>query len=422
MSRRAALAAAAAAAVAFAAYAALPQDQAATQGHAAAVPVEDPALVLDAASANNEFAVDFYGLVSPVQGNVFFSPISMYMAFSTVYEGASGGTAEQIRDAFNFRRDAGERYGSIGGLVSHINQDDPYSTLSIANSVWLADWFMPHGSYLGPVREYYAAHVESLDLADDGVDTINAWVEENTNGAIKNVAKPGQFDDLTALVITNAIYFAGEWDTQFPKELTKEADFWTGPSESVRTDHMWLPGGTFDYASLDGLQVLKLPYKGDRLSMLIALPAERDGLPRLEESLAARDIEEWRGSLARTDMAAVIMPKFQMRTAYDLKELLPGLGIVDAFAPALSAFPGIGIDTRDGSSKITITSATQAAFVDVDEVGTEAAAVTMLVGGTDGAGEEVRPLFRADRPFLFMIQDDETGMLLFMGRVADPTA
>ena len=417
MNRRAVLAAAAAVAVAVAAYALLPQDPAATQDHAVAVPVEDPALVLEAASVNNEFAVDFYNQVSGGDGNIFFSPLSMYVAFSALYEGARGETAEQIRQAFGLSSDADTRRAEIGGMVDHISRPDPYSTLAMANALWADDDLHMLDTYKDTVRGSYGMHVENLDLLEDGIERVNGWIEENTNGTIRDVLKERDITYLARFVITNAIYLDAEWGTQFPKEDTRDAYFWKNSREHTRAEIMSVYG-TFDHASLDGFQIVRLPYKGERLSMLVLLPDGRDGIAGLEESLSAPNIDAWRNDMAPTAMGVQI-PRFETHSRYNLVDDLKGLGVVDVFTSSLSDLSGIGWDAVTGNG-LYVSPAIHRGFVDVHEEGTEAAATTVIVGVT--TSQSMLHQFRSDHPFIFMIQDDETRALLFMGRAADPTA
>ncbi len=378
----------------------------------------DPVTPPEIATANNNFAVDFYSQISDGDDNMFFSPISMYTAFSMLYEGAQNNTAEEMQQTFAFEPDQIPRHNSTAHLISSINRDDPDATLDMANSLWLADWFVPYESYTDVVRSTYLAEIESVDFLDasdaGGVPRINAWANEKTHGKIPKVLKADDVKESTAAVLLNAIYFKGTWKTQFFEESTLESDFWTSPAQSVRTDFMNMKG-FFDMAQLDNLQVLKLPYKGDRLSMLIILPSDRDGIQKIEETLASEQIGQWRQSMQNTEVE-IKMPKFEMKTHYDLIPHLKNLGMADAFDMFDADFSGIQ-DVSSGN--LFVSKAIQDAYVKVNEEGTEAAAVTTIVQDQMMLPEVAS--FVADHPFLFVIQDDESGMVLFMGRVSDPS-
>ena len=385
---------------------------------AAGVIQGEPAVIPDAiAAANNGFAVDFYRKVAAEDGNVFFSPTSMFVAFSAQYEGARGNTADQMRQVFGFEPDLQARYNATAHLMSSVNRDDPNATLGMANALWPAVWFSPYDSYVDAVRSVYLADVESVDFTDDsdggGVKRINAWASENTNGRIPEVLKQSDVDSGTALVITNSIYFKGAWKTPFPEADTYEGDFWMAPSEIVRADFMH-ERAPFQHASLDGIKIIKMPYEGDRLSMLVILP-NGVGLDILDGAVSIEQIDRWRQSLLWGDVI-VKMPKFVMETSYNLPAYLKGLGMTDAFDSGLADFSGIAPAGQGGN--LYVSNAYHNAYVGVNETGTEAAAVTVIMDSV--VSEAAR--FTANSPFIFIIQDDESGAILFMGRLSDPTA
>ena len=367
----------------------------------------------DIAVANNDFAVDFYRQISNNDDNLFFSPSGMYVAFSVLYEGAKNDTAQQMQDVFGFESDTDARHNYSAQTMASLNRDDPHATLAMANALWLADWFLPYESYLDVARGTYLSSVESVDFTGDGVKKINAWASDNTNKKIKKVLESDSVNDLTAMVMTNAIYFKGTWVTQFRTEATYKDDFWINDSKTVNTDFMHVVG-KFSHTIHDGVQVLKLPYKGDRLSMLVALPRNLDGIAALEESISSEMITQWNQDLSDIYIH-VSMPKFTTGTHYELEEIMKNLGMADVFSPNDADLSGIA----DTSGKnLYVFKAVHDAFVDVNEEGTEAVAVT----GATITAQSGSPTFDANHPFIFIIQDDESGTILFMGRLSDPTA
>ena len=380
----------------------------------------------DVASANNGFAVDFYKQVSDSDENIFFSPVSMYTAFSILYEGARGNTAAQMQDVFGFEPDAAARHNAMAHAMASLNRDDPHATLVTANALWIADWFEPHESYLGIARDIYLAGAEVVVFGGDTVKRINEWASDNTNGKIDEVITPDDVSAGTAMVINNAIYFKGTWVTQFSVEDTGQAEFWRNGTDSVDADFMHVTG-MFDYHAVPddgagGVQVLSMPYKGDRLSMMVMLPSERDGMAHLQERLSADLIQEWRQGM--TEMEVVVsMPKFEVKTKYDLSDPLYNLGMHDVFDEKAADLLGIlGVLPGDEylGRNLYVSGAFQDAYVKVNEEGTEAAAVTTIIVGMESE-EPPPPRFIADRPFVFTIYDAESGMILFMGRVMDPS-
>ncbi len=374
------------------------------------------------ATKNNAFTIDFYRQVSNElddDSNIFFSPTSIYMAFSILYEGAKQNTAKEIQQVFGFEPDAIMRHNDTAHAISSINRDDPHATLVMANALWLADWFEPYDSYIDIGRQTYLAGIKTVSFTEpeeepEGVKQINEWASDNTNGKIPKVIGNDDVNHLTAMAITNAIYFKGMWLTQFDPENTKESDFWTSESKNTAANFM-VHDATFPYTKSHGAQVLKMPYDGGRLSMLVILPEDRHGIDALEESLTQEMIEGWQQNMHSTDVL-VEMPQFKMKTSYDLKKHLQNLGMIDVFSKKASDLSGIA---NVESENLYVSKATQVAFVDVNEEGTEAAAVTTpLVRYQDSSPPP--PRFIADHPFIFIIQDDESGAILFMGRLSDP--
>ena len=272
------------------------------------------------------------------------------------------------------------------------------------------------------MRSVYLADVERVDFEDDsndgGVWMVNTWASDKTNGRIPEVLKQDDVNEDTALVITNAIYFKGTWVTQFSGDETRESDFWTNSTESVMADFMSVRA-KFDYAKVDGAQVLRMPYEGDRLSMLAILPDGRDGMSGLDSTVSTIQIEQWRQDM-RLQEVIVSVPKFTTKTHYDLMGPLSSLGVSDVFDFGMADLSGIAYVPPD--QNLYVFKAIHDAYVDVNEEGTEAAAVTTIVGTLEESLSPRPQWFNADHPFIFIIQDDESGAILFMGRLSDPTA
>ena len=376
-----------------------------------------PAIPPEIAAAGNRLTVDLYRQISGDGDNVFFSPISAYVAFSMVGEAARGETASQLRSVFGFEPDEGLRHSATAALMSSLNQQDPGTTLRMANSLWLAEQFEPYDSYVGVLGDVYQADIGTVDFLGGDVGRINAWASEKTQGIIPKVLDPDMVSENTTTAILNAIHFKGTWKVPFPAGDTHESDFWTGTRE-VKADFMSMKT-RFNYTESEGVQVLSMPYQGDRLSMLVMLPSDRDGLDHLERIVTPELIEGWQESL-RTTLVSVLVPKFEMYTHYNLISPLRNMGVEDVFDPLISDLSGMApIDPRD---RLYVSIAAQDAYVKVNEEGTEAAAVTTTGGGPRSTSLPPEPVpFIADHPFLFLIQDDKSGTILFMGRVSDPS-
>ena len=243
---------------------------------------------------------------------------------------------------------------------------------------------------------------------------INRWVEDNTQDKIKNLIQPGILDALTRLVLVNAIYFKGNWASQFKASQTKDASFFTSPGKSIQTP-MMIQKQKFRYAELKSLKILELPYAGNELSMLVLLPKEFDGLEQLESVLSIEALAQWNSCLNKREVL-VFLPRFKMTSQFRLDKTLVSMGMVDAFCDRKANFGGM-----DGRPNwLYIAAVIHKAFVEANEEGTEAAAATAVVM-KELALPAPSPLFRADHPFLFLICENQTGGILFMGRMSDPS-
>ena len=378
------------------------------RGFDAVIHPEPRPIPREVATANNAFAVDFYKELAGNDGNIFFSPAGMHVAFSMLYEGVRGEAADEIRDTFGLIEDDAARHPAMSDMVSSLNRHDPYSVLEVANSLWLADRQVPQGTYADTVRHTYGTSIKSVNFADkDGTASrINEWVDENTRGNIPTVLDPEDVDDNTGAAMFGVAYFKGKWGFPFHPGNTYESDFWNG-AENVTADFMSGLCG-FNLATYDdGVQVLKSPYEDGRLSMLVVLPPEKDGIKNLEESLSTETLRKWQKSHWRVLIEASLL-KFDMRADYDLIPHLNDLGVKSVFSGGNPA----GI-----AEGVVVDKAIQSAYVEVDEEGYrnfgEACATPAI--------ERSMPDFKADHPFIFFIQDEESGAILFMGRVMDPT-
>ena len=360
--------------------------------------------------ANNQFAIDLYSELSSGNNkdNIFFSPISISTAFVIAYEGANGNTADEIQKTFDFVQNDDKRRDSFLSLIKSMNEEDSKEyKLRLANALWLADGFKPNEEYVNVARDYYDSKVTTVNFNSDGIDKINAWVKDKTEGKIEEIFAPDPANAAIQLAITNAIYFKGTWTEQFDPEKTKMDDFYTDKDTTVKVPLMELETAFLNITRTDQARIVELPYEGEKVSMLVLLPEEIDGIRSLEESITTDNLKKWREDFQEIK-TKVYLPKFKLETTYDLVPILQELGIHDAFVNA--DFGGIS------DSGLFIDKVVHKAFVEVNEEGTEAAAATGIAMLQSGPIE-----FRADHPFVFVIQDNESGNILFMGRITDPT-
>jgi serpin B len=384
--------------------------------------VRAPATKADVASVaegNNAFAFDLYAKLKTEEGNLIFSPYSISTALAMTYAGARGETAAEMKKTLRFALSQEKLHPAMADLVDDLNArggKDAYE-LVVANRLWGQAGYSFLAPFIALNRTYYGAGLEQVNFktaTEAARKTINTWVEDKTRDKIQELLKPGILTDLTRLVLTNAIYFKGNWASQFKKERTADAPFHVTPDKSVDVPTM-RQTAKFGYTETQDMQVLEMPYIGDDLSMTILLPKKADGLGKVEASLSAATLKTWVARL-RKQKVGVFLPRFKMEFSVGLVDTLEAMGMPRAFDPSRADFSGM-----DGTRALSITAVIHKAFVDVNEEGTEAAAATAVVMGLRSAPS--RPIiFNADRPFIFLIRDRVTGSVLFIGRVTDPSA
>lgn len=369
--------------------------------------------------ANNQFTFELYSQYRSQQGNIFFSPFSISSALAMTYEGARGTTADEMQAVLHFPKDDIQRRAAFAKLYSQINKKDKPYQLSTANALWAQKDYPFLEEYFSLIEQYYSGIAKNLDFQKDTEGsrlTINTWVEEETNHKIRDLIPAGYIDTMTRLVLTNAIYFKGEWLKQFNKECTTLEDFRISADRTVKAPMMSLTGKEveFNYSETDTVQILELPYSGEELSMLVMLPKD-DNMAVLEEALNTQTLSEWTSGLKK-QRVDVHLPKFKFETKYFMAETLAKMGMPTAFSQEAD-FSGM-TDKKD----LYISQVIHQAFVEVNEEGTEAAAATAVVTKELAMPQPRIKVFRADHPFIFLIQEEETGNILFLGRVSDPTS
>ena len=369
-------------------------------------------------NANNQFAFELYSKYKDEyrDDNIFFSPYSISTALAMTYEGARGKTSGEMQSVFHFPENSDVRRPAFAKIYNEINKKEKGKQykLHTANALWAQKDCQFLNEYFGTTEKYYRGKVTNLDFRSEPEPsriTINNWVEDQTNDKIKDLIPSGGICPLTRLVLTNAIYFKGTWVLQFNKNKTREADFGVSPTKTVKAEMMSLTGekAKFNYAETAHLQILEMPYEGEELSMIVLLPKE-DTLDKLEQSLTVEKLNEWRGMLQK-ERVDVYMPKFKFETKYFMAQDLAEMGMPSAFTGEAD-FSGM-----TGKRDLYISQVIHQAFVEVNEEGTEAAAATAAIMEE---GAVMSKVFRADHPFIFIIQQKDTGNILFLGKVVDP--
>jgi len=366
---------------------------------------------------NSEFALDLYQTLRTSKDNIFLSPYSISTALAMTYAGVRGETEKQMQKTMHFSLSQDKLHPAFSKLQDKLEkvQKEGRVQLHVANSLWPHKEYPFRKEFLGLVKEYYKTDITVLDYArqsEKARNTINTWVEDKTRDKIKELIKPGVLDVLTRLVLVNAIYFKGNWASQFDKKQTRNILFKVSLDKTVKTPMMYQKG-QFGYWADKDLQVLKMPYIGKQLSMVVLLPTRIDGLPQLEKKLNIENLRRWTIQL-RKRKVATWLPKFKLKCDFRLDKALQGMGMVDAFTDNAD-FSGM-----DGTDWLYLSAVLHKAFIDVNEEGTEAAAATAVVV-VKQASIHMDPQFRADHPFVFLIQENQTKSILFLGRMNDPT-
>ena len=433
---------------------------------------------MTATQANSEFGLDLYAQLAKANAgkNLFFSPYSMSVALAMTAEGARGETASELGTVLGYPE-------SVRGTAKNLPWKMPaihegFSTLSarltaakpkakraagvgqyelkIANALYGEKTYPFLDSFGQTIGKYYeTGAIRQADFKSNYPTErvkINQWVEEQTANRIKNLLPnlPPSQAKLLRLVLVNAIYFKGYWSVPFKETSTKDRPFLLPGGKAVRTPIMNAnklevaryaafnaDGSAFDtpwrikpgqkeglYPGKDGFAMVELPYKGYDLSMVVIAPNDPDGLGTIEKQLSAKNLSAWIAKL-RNRKTHILLPKFRLETDYQMGETLQAMGMVRAFTdPAMpkgADFSGMSA-SKDPMDQLYIGKVIHKAFVEVNEKGTEAAAATgvMMARNAMPMRDPFTPTFKADRPFIFLIRDLKTGVILFLGRVTNP--
>lgn len=393
----------------------------------------DPDRLAHVSVMQNTFALNLYRTLREHEsGNMFFSPLSIHTALSMTSAGARTETMQQMADVLGLEdplitREDGtiepsdELHEAIGHLLRRLNElehaergdDDPAPPrLDIANALWGQEGYPFLDSFIAFLDQHYDAPLNEINFTDgaEAASIINAWVEQQTKSRIKDLLTPGVVQN-AILVLTNAIYFKGDWQLQFDPDETQDGPFHVDRATTV-TVPLMQQRNHFRYMENDLLQALQLDYAGDSLSMVVLLPRDGQSLDALEDELAAEDLAQWMQTMRHREVH-VTLPRFTLEQEFSMNKVLQQMGMELPFTSGAD-FSGI-----DQSGQLFISDVIHKAFVEVNEEGTEAAAATGVVMPTSAMPDGPK-VFRADRPFLFMIRDHERDSILFMGRMMQP--
>jgi serpin B len=375
----------------------------------------------DQVKANNEFSWNLYKQIKGDEGNLFYSPYSISEALAMTYAGARGDTEKEMAKTLDFILPQEKLHPAFKQIDTEIKsrgknaegiEGTPFK-LTVANSLWGQDGYQFLPEFLMTLGDNYGA---GMNLVDYGTDPegarvkINTWVEDKTEDKIKELIKQGIINELTRLVLVNAIYFNASWATQFQKEATSDGEFHKldGSTTTVPMMNQQKPHG---YYKGDGWQAVDMEYSGNELSMVVVVPDDGK-FADIEDKMDATFMEDMYRNLSSSEVK-LSFPKFTIEKGMLLSSVLKSLGMNQAFSM------GADFSGMDGTKDLYINEVIHKAFVKVNEEGTEAAAATAVVMELKSMPMDVIEL-KVDRPFIFVIRDIPTGTTLFVGRVVDP--
>ena len=367
-------------------------------------------------ASNNAFALELYGRLKTTNDNLFFSPFSISSCLVMTYAGARNNTASQMADVLHFgTNQIQSEFGDLNRLLNRTENKNGIELIT-ANGLWLQSGHALSPEFLTNARQHYDAEVKQVEFGDNSDlarADINKWVKEKTKGKIADIIPPGILSRDAKLVLINAIFFKGTWKTKFDRKQTRDFQFHLNDHETVQCSMMFSSGSfRHSYSAVESLscQVIELPYKGEDFSLIAILPLEWTGLAELESKLTETNLANLLASVQETKIH-VCLPKFKLETDFNLGETLSAMGMTDAFNMNAD-FSGM-----DGTKKLFISSARHRALVEMNEDGTTAAAAT----ASHVAKKSKQASFCADHPFLFLIRDNRTRSIVFMGRLVNPT-
>ena len=370
--------------------------------------------------SNTAFALDLYSQLKASPGNLFFSPYSVSTALAMTYAGARGETEKQIARVLHFDADQKLVHRHFGEFQHQLTEAGKQESiqLNVANALWAQKGHPFRPAFLKVARDNYQASVEQADFvaaAEAVRGEINHWVAERTKDKIQDILPPGSLNDLTRLVLANAIYFKGLWKEPFDRSETSMQPFYL-----LTPGHVLVPlMHHFDevrYTENNEFQAVELPYQGNQLSNVVLLPRQMDGVIVLENRLTSSLLSDTLRQ-KRKRSVEIFLPRFKLESGFDLNDTLARMGIPDAFQMGKADFSGM-----DGIKFLFISDVFHRAWAEVNEEGTEAAAatITAMAGCADMNPPPPPPVFRADHPFIFLIRDTRSGSILFLGRFMQP--
>lgn len=365
------------------------------------------------ANSSNTFSFNLIqNLNSLEDGNWFISPLSFSFALGMTYNGANGETKEAMRKTLDFPDLPDEEINqSFKSLIELFTTLDKNVAFSLANSIWYRDDFQVEDEFIEVNKKYFEAVVSALNFANPmAKDIINKWCEEKTNGKIKDVIE--RIPPEAVMYLINAIYFKGDWQTKFDKKYTKEQDFFKNDRDSYKVKMMLKSDSNFRYFSNEKFQAIDLPYSNGDYAMTVILPNHNVSLNEIIKDLNKENYTLLMSSFKKR-YGHLALPRFKLEFKRSFKDILSNLGMEIAFSEGLADFSRI-----NKLLKLYISEVLHKSFIEVNEEGTEAAAVTVVEISYTSVGDEFR--MTVNRPFLLLIRETKNNTILFFGKIVEP--
>ncbi|MGP8214694.1 MAG: serpin family protein [Bacteroidia bacterium] len=367
-------------------------------------------------NGNNEFAFKLFAEINNGSHNLFYSPFSISSALAMTYAGAREETEMQMSKVLCFGKQQDSLNTNFEKIINGIESDTASGLrLNIANSLWVQKKYQFLDSYFDIVKTNYLSELNNVDFATETEKTrneINGWVEQKTNYKIKDLLPEKSISSNTELVLVNALYFKGEWTYKFSEKATRKDIFHLNENDTVSADFMNIME-YYNYYQDEKFQVVELPYKGNKVSMIVFLPVKKDNMKSADKEFDYKYYTSAIKSL-KPEKVRLSLPKFNTTESFDLGDTLKKMGMPMAFSP-LADFSGM-----TGKKGLFISKILHKSFIDVNEEGTEAAAATAVVMKMTATRPSPFKVFKADHPFMFILRDNTTGGILFMGEIINP--
>ena len=371
----------------------------------------------------NQFAIELYTRLSAGKAtNVFFCPDSISSALAMTYAGANNQTRQQMAEVLHFTLPPAKLHSTFEQLrLSAQSRNDQRGVeFKVANRLWgqSGNRFLP--AFLQITRVHYGAELAQVDFAGEtqaARESINAWVNKQTDNRIQDLLAPETLSSATRLILTNAVFFKGQWTHEFAKLATKNLPFQI-PSGNLISVPMMFQESELRYAAVDDLQIVELPYgKDSQISMLIVLPRKSDGILVLSKQITNNNVEHWCDAI-KSQMVQLYLPRFRVSSDFQLKAVLESMGMTLAFDSKQADF-----SCMSGDEQLCLDSVIHKASLEVNEQGTVATAATAVIAMTKTIEKpKATPVvFCADHPFMLLIRDNRTESILFMGQISVPS-